>query len=74
MSDQQLETLEQKIDDLLHMVDYLNKENQALRLKKSTWQEERSQLIKKNELARSKIEAMIDRLKSLEQENLWARP
>ncbi len=70
MSDQPLEILEQKIDDLLHMVDYLNKENQALRHKKSAWQDERSQLIKKNELARSKIEAMIDRLKSLEQDNV----
>jgi cell division protein ZapB len=35
----------------------------------SSWTTERAKLIEKNELAKSKVEAMISRLKSLEQDS-----
>ena len=41
---------------------------QALLARHQEWAQERARLIEKNELARSKIEAMIGRLKGLEQD------
>ena len=50
-----LRQLEQRIDELINTVGSLKNENS-----------ERSQLIEKTELARSRVEAMISRLRSLE--------
>jgi len=44
----------------------LGKENRALRAQQKNWSVERSKLIEKNELAKSRIESMISRLKALE--------
>jgi cell division protein ZapB len=59
--------LEQKIDELIQLCEVLNNENHILKAKESNWAIERARLVEKNELARVKIEAMITRLKSLEQ-------
>jgi len=61
-----LKNLENKLDQLFHLCEHLEKENQNLRSKESDWARERTRLIEKNELARSRVEAMISRLKSLE--------
>ena len=61
-----LKELEKKIDDLIGLCQELNRENQALKADNAGWRQERQDLISKNELARSKVEAMIDRLRAME--------
>jgi cell division protein ZapB len=68
MTDNLLTALETKLDQLIALVERQQKENQQLREKESEWARERARLIEKNELARTRVEAMITRLKSLEQE------
>lgn len=68
MSDIDLTSLERKIDELVQLCDQLARENQALSQRHGDWAAERAQLIEKNELAKSKVEAMISRLRSLEQD------
>lgn len=63
-----LSALEAKLDRLVQLCEQLNQENQKLRDKESGWLRERTRLIEKNELARTRVEAMITRLKSLETE------
>ncbi|QFU77502.1 TIGR02449 family protein [Halioglobus maricola] len=66
MADKQLQDLEQKIDQLIELCKELNRENQALKAENAGWLAERQDLIDKNELARSKVEAMINRLRTME--------
>lgn len=61
-----LENLEEKIDELVALCGALDKENKSLRNNENEWLSERRQLLIKNETARSKVEAMIARLKSME--------
>lgn len=60
--------LETKVDELLKLVGVLAKENTALRAQQKNWSTERAKLIEKNELAKSRVESMITRLKTLEQD------
>ncbi len=66
--DHDLKTLEFRVDELIQLCLQLKNENQALREQQSLLTAERTHLMEKNELARSRIEAMILRLKSMEQE------
>ena len=66
MADKQLQALAQKIDQLIGLCNELNRENQLLKAENAGWQQERQDLIDKNELARSKVEAMINRLRTME--------
>ncbi|HSG90990.1 MAG TPA: TIGR02449 family protein [Pseudomonadales bacterium] len=68
MSEIDLSALERRIDELVRLCDQLARENQALLDRNNAWSSERAQLIEKNELAKSKVEAMISRLRSLEQD------
>ena len=61
-----LKELEQKIDELVSLCKELNRENRALQAEVAGWRDERRDLMDKNELARSKVEAMIDRLRTME--------
>lgn len=61
-----LHQLERKIDRLIALCEQLHADNHRLRERESTLLRERSQLLEKNELARSRVEAMISRLKSLD--------
>ncbi len=61
-----LRQLEQRIDELIDTVGSLKNENSSLRQQKDKLVTERSQLIEKTEMARSRVEAMISRLRSLE--------
>ncbi len=67
MEEQHIDVLEQKIDELILLCDQLNTEIKSLKAKESHWLGERAKLIDKNEHARVKVEAMISRLKALEQ-------
>ena len=63
-----IDTLERKVNELIELCKLLARENKALRNQQSNWTTERARLIEKNELAKSKVESMISRLKSLEQD------
>lgn len=66
MSQPLIATLEAKLDQLIQTCERLHQENRSLRDKESNWLRERTRLIEKNEMARTRVEAMITRLKSLE--------
>jgi cell division protein ZapB len=65
---EQLDQLEQQVDELLVLAQVLSKENKALRTQQKNWSTERAKLIEKNELAKSRVESMITRLKALEKD------
>ncbi len=66
MSDEGLKTLEDKIDQLIALCAQLNRENSALKEENLNYQQERRDLIAKNELARARVEATLQRLRSME--------
>lgn len=69
MAEMSLKDLESKLDQLISQCQQLGSENQALKQGQDAWAIERTRLTEKNEQARSRVEAMIDRLKSLESRN-----
>ncbi|KJJ98338.1 TIGR02449 family protein [Pseudomonas sp. BGr12] len=69
MEDADLHALIAKFDLLLQRLEQLKAENRLLRANEKSWREERAHLIEKNDLARQKVEAMILRLKALEQDS-----
>ena len=68
MSAEQLRALEHQIDQLIYRCNQLEQEVRHLQQQEASWKRERVKLIEKNELARTRVEAMIHRLKALEQE------
>ena len=66
-AEQRLDSLESRLEELLHVCDRLNAENRSLRERQDALVAERAALIEKNELARTRVEAMINRLKAMEQ-------
>jgi cell division protein ZapB len=69
MTDTDLGKLEKRIDELISLLDELKGENTLLRNRQNLLVEERAKLIEKTEMARSRIEAMLVRLKSLEHDS-----
>ncbi len=67
MAEARFKALSDKIDRLIKHCEQLEHDNSTLREFQNDWNQERSQLMQKNDLARNKIEAMIGRLKALEQ-------
>jgi len=57
----------QRVDQLIALAQRLADENRSLRQSQEQLMAERANLLAKNEQARSRVEAMIHRLKSLEQ-------
>lgn len=68
MTADQIRALEHQIDQLIYRCQQLEEENISLRQQEASFRKERARLIEKNEQARVRVEAMIQRLKSLEQE------
>ncbi len=66
MTSVDLKALEAKIDELIAACETLREENRALREQQVQLMAERAGLIEKSELARSRVEAMIARLKAME--------
>ena len=58
--------LEQQVEQLLHACSQLKEENDSLRLRQESLVAEKAELIEKTEIARTRVEAMISRLKSME--------
>jgi len=61
-----LKRLEAMVDELIKSVSALKEENRTLRARQDNLTNERAELIEKTELARSRVESMITRLKSME--------
>ena len=62
----ELAILNQQVDRLLELVRRLQEENRSLRHSQDQLASERAGLMARNDQARSRVEAMIQRLKSLE--------
>ena len=58
--------ISQRLDRVLELCQRLSEENRSLRVSQEQLSTERSNLLAKNEQARSRVEAMIARLRSLE--------
>jgi cell division protein ZapB len=65
-AENELKLLERRVEDLLLHVEHLRDENRALRARQDNLAAERASLMQKNELARTRVEAIIGRLKTLE--------
>ena len=63
---QELAALNQQADRLIEMVRRLSEENRSLRHSQEHLATERAGLMARNEQARGRVEAMIQRLKALE--------
>lgn len=64
--DEEFAALENRLLSLIQLCTRLRQENQSLKQQQNALVEERARLIDKNETARSKVEQMIIRLKSME--------
>ena len=62
-----LRALSLRIDELVLLARRLQDENRSLRQSQEALASERANLLAKNEQARSRVEAMISRLRALEQ-------
>jgi cell division protein ZapB len=63
----ELKRLERRLDELVGTVSQLKEENRALRQRQDSLSSERATLLQKNEQVRARVEAMIGRLKAMEQ-------
>ena len=61
-----INSLESRVDELIRACEDLRGENRALRNQQDNLIAERASLIEKSELARSRVESMIARLKAME--------
>ena len=68
MSDADIVILERQIDELIKVCDRLKNENTLLRERQELLVEERARLIEKAEVARSRVDGILARLKAMEQE------
>jgi cell division protein ZapB len=62
----ELTRLAKRIDELVAILERLKDENRALRARHESLAGERASLVHKNEQVRTRVEAMIGRLKTLE--------
>ncbi|MEZ5562436.1 MAG: TIGR02449 family protein [Gammaproteobacteria bacterium] len=62
----ELERLEKRLDELVLITNQLKDENRSLRQRQDTLIAERATLLQKNEQVRSRVEAMVGRLKAME--------
>lgn len=65
--DIELKRLEKRLDELVVICRQLQEENQSLKQRQDTLMAERASLLQKNEQVRGRVEAMISRLKAMEQ-------
>lgn len=64
--DLELKRLEKRIDELLATMHQLKEENRALRARQEMLSSEKTSLLHRSEQVRTRVEAMIGRLKSME--------
>lgn len=63
----ELKRLEKRVDALVRVCDNLQDENKSLKQRQDVLTSERATLLQKNEQVRARVEAMIGRLKAMEQ-------
>jgi cell division protein ZapB len=63
----ELKRLEKRVDALVGVCDRLQDENKSLKQRQDVLTSERANLLQKNEQVRARVEAMIGRLKAMEQ-------
>lgn len=63
----ELKRLEKRVDALVRVCDQLQDENRSLKQRQDVLTSERAGLLQKNEQVRARVEAMIGRLKAMEQ-------
>jgi len=63
----ELRRLEKRVDALVRVCDQLQDENKSLKQRQDMLTAERANLLQKNEQVRARVEAMIGRLKAMEQ-------
>ena len=64
--DIELKRLDKRIDELVGAVSRLKEENRALRQRQDALTTEKTTLLHRNEQVRTRVEAMIGRLKAME--------
>lgn len=64
--DVELKRLERRLEELVAVCRQLKEENRSLRQRQDTLMIERASLMQKNESVRTRVEAMIGRLKTME--------
>ena len=64
----EIKDLEIKIDELIQLCDELERKQAVMEADREIWLAERIRLLEKNEMAKSKVETMIMRLKALERD------
>lgn len=62
-----IDTLEAQVDELIRLCNRLRAENASLRARQDSLVCERAELVEKTELARTRVESMISRLKAMEE-------
>jgi len=67
VTEQELHKLEVRLEELVNTITRLKEENRSLRNQQESMVTERAGLIEKSEMARTRVEAMISRLKAMEQ-------
>ncbi len=65
-SSTELKELEEKLDALIAQYDLLKDENSSLKTRQEALVKEKAKLLEKTTIARTRVEAMITRLKAME--------
>lgn len=63
----ELKRLEKRVDALVRVCDKLQDENRSLKQRQDMLTSDRASLLQKNEQVRARVEAMVGRLKTMEQ-------
>ncbi|BCG65958.1 MAG: cell division protein ZapB [Methyloprofundus sp.] len=61
-----IKELEDKLDELIQQYNNVRQENTTLKVKQDALVKEKAKLVEKTNLARTRVEAMISRLKTME--------
>jgi cell division protein ZapB len=67
MSNNNFKALEDKVDELIRLCSDMKKENQLLRDRENQLRHEKETLLGKQQVARTRLEKVLRRLKSIEQ-------
>lgn len=70
MSNSNLKTLEDKVDELIRLCSEMKKENQLLRDRENQLRHEKEMLLGNQQVARTRMEKVLRRLKSIEKGQL----
>jgi cell division protein ZapB len=62
----EIKELEEKLDQLIEQFTQVKNENNSLKIKQDSLVREKAKLLEKTTLARTRVEAMITRLKAME--------